>query len=198
MNPAGTKLCVAGTMSDYAAIVSRDTFAAKVFSAGEKPYWSTNGPDGDHCWVSFSGDDKVGVFSYGEEKQIAEIPVGDHPQRVRVGAVQRAFLAQLPVAPGARDNLRPRIRVAGLPRRRCTTGGFRVRVRVLDQSRLRATRVAMGSRRLKSTTRKRFRIKIKSQRMKARRHRVRIRATDAAGNSSRRVVSFRRCKRSAG
>jgi hypothetical protein len=195
MNAAGTKLCVAGTMSDYAAIVSRATFAAKLFSVGEKPYWSTNGPVEDHCWVSFSGDDKVGVFSYSEERQLAEIPVGDHPQRVRAGAVRHNLLAALPVARGARDNLRPRIRVAGLPRRRCTTGGFRVRVRVVDQSRLRGARVAMGSRRLKRTTRKRFRVKIKTQRMRAGRHRVRFRATDAAGNRARRVISFRRCER---
>ena len=195
MNAAGTKLCVAGTMSDYAAIVSRATFEAKVFSVGEKPYWSTNGPDPDHCWVSFSGDDKVGVFSYGEERQIAEIPVGDHPQRVRVGAVQDEFLAGLPTAPDAGDNARPVLRIAGLPRRRCTTGGFRVRVRVLDQSPLRAAGVAHKSRRLKRTTRKRFKVKIKSQRLRAGRHKVRFRATDAAGNSTRRVLSFRRCQR---
>jgi hypothetical protein len=195
MNAAGTKLCVAGTMSDYAAIVSRATFAAKLFSVGEKPYWSTNGPAEDHCWVSFSGDDKVGVFSYSEERQLAEIPVGDHPQRVRAGAVQHNLLAALPLAQGARDNLRPRIRVAGLPRRRCSMGGFRVRVRVVDQSRLRAARVAMGSRRLKRTTRKRFRVQIRTQRMRAGRHRVRFRATDAAGNRARRVISFRRCER---
>jgi hypothetical protein len=197
MNADGTKLCVAGTMSDYAAIASRATFEAKVFSAGEKPYWSTNGPDPDHCWVSFSGDDKVGVFSYGQERQIAEVPVGDHPQRVRVGAVQHGLLAELPLAPGAGDSLRPRLRIAGLPRRRCTRGGFRVRVRVLDQSPIRRARVAMHSRRLKSTTRKRFRVKIKTQRMKAGRHRVRFRARDAAGNSTRRVLSFRRCRRPA-
>jgi hypothetical protein len=43
MNAAGTKLCVAGTMSDYAAIARRDSFAHRVFEIGEKPYWSTNG-----------------------------------------------------------------------------------------------------------------------------------------------------------
>ena len=42
MNPQGTKLCVAGTMSDYAAIVHRDTFAYRLAAAGQKPYWSTN------------------------------------------------------------------------------------------------------------------------------------------------------------
>jgi YVTN family beta-propeller protein len=96
MNPEGTKLCVAGTMSDYAAIVSRSTFQATLFPVGEKPYWSTNGLGGATCWVSFSGDDSVGVFDYGSEQQIATIPVGDHPQRVRRGAVQTAYVPGLP------------------------------------------------------------------------------------------------------
>ena len=64
MNPEGTKLCAAGTMSDYAAIVRRDSFAHKIFEVGEKPYWSTNGLGGRHCWVSVSGDDKVVVLEY--------------------------------------------------------------------------------------------------------------------------------------
>jgi hypothetical protein len=101
MNAAGSKLCVAGTMSDYAAIVSRHTFRAKLFSVGEKPYWSTNGLGG-LCWVSFSGDDLVSVFSYLTEREVARIPVGNpggaraHPQRVRLGAVNRVLLARLP------------------------------------------------------------------------------------------------------
>ena len=44
--PAGTKLCVAGTMSDYAAIVRRATFAYTLAAVGEKPYWATNSADG--------------------------------------------------------------------------------------------------------------------------------------------------------
>ena len=42
MNPEGTRLCVAGTMSDYAAVVARDTFAYKQIHGGTKPYWVTN------------------------------------------------------------------------------------------------------------------------------------------------------------
>ena len=57
MNPAGTKLCVAGTMSDYAAIVSRKTFGYKLIQAGKKPYWSTTSKNGRHCYVSWSGTD---------------------------------------------------------------------------------------------------------------------------------------------
>jgi len=58
MNAAGTKLCVAGTMSDYAAIVSRATFGYKLFEHIKKPYWSTNGLD-DTCWISSSGGDRA-------------------------------------------------------------------------------------------------------------------------------------------
>jgi hypothetical protein len=107
MNPQGTKLCVAGTMSDYAALVSRQNFADfKIFRAGDKPYWSTTGPVGNVCWVSFSMSDKVGVFDYDSERQVADVPVGDadsstraHPQRVRAGVVRSDLLARLPRAP---------------------------------------------------------------------------------------------------
>jgi DNA-binding beta-propeller fold protein YncE len=93
MNAAGTKLCVAGTMSDYAAIVDRATFATQIAAQGQKPYWATNSIDGKHCLVSFSGDDRVGVISYADAKEVASIPVGDHPQRVRTG---RMLAADLP------------------------------------------------------------------------------------------------------
>src|SRR3954468_23313921 len=36
MNPAGEKLCVAGTMDDYAAIVDRATFAYQLIQVGDK------------------------------------------------------------------------------------------------------------------------------------------------------------------
>ena len=92
MNPSGTKLCVAGTMSDYAAIVHRDSFAANVVAQGEKPYWSTNSTRGHYCFVSFSGDDVVAVLSYRKETELARIPVGDHPQRMRTGKVRAGLL----------------------------------------------------------------------------------------------------------
>jgi YVTN family beta-propeller protein len=87
MNAAGTTLCVAGTMDDYAAIVDRDSTRYRLIDVGPKPYWATNGPDGDECWVSVSGDDKVVVLDYATGRPVATVPVGDHPQRVRPGAV---------------------------------------------------------------------------------------------------------------
>jgi DNA-binding beta-propeller fold protein YncE len=92
MNPSGTKLCAAGTMSDYAAIVRRDSFAHTIVPVGEKPYWSTNSGNGRICFVSVSGDDRVSAISYRTEKEVARIPVGDHPQRMRMGKVRAGLL----------------------------------------------------------------------------------------------------------
>lgn len=100
INRYGKKLCVAGTMSDYAAIVDRKSFTPKVFKGKgrflkkrtySKPYWATEGP-GNTCWMSMSGSDLVTVISFGKEKVVAEVKVGDHPQRVREGHVREAII----------------------------------------------------------------------------------------------------------
>jgi DNA-binding beta-propeller fold protein YncE len=92
MNPSGKKLCAAGTMSDYAAIVDRSSFAYTIAAHGHKPYWATNSGRGSYCFVSFSGDDAVSVISYRKAKEIARIQVGDHPQRMRMGKVRAGLL----------------------------------------------------------------------------------------------------------
>ena len=107
MNPEGTKLCAAGTMSDYAAIVDRASFAHRIVPVGLKPYWSTNSGDGRYCFVSVSGEDRVSVISYATEQEVARIPVGDHPQRMRMG--------ELDVA--AARKRKPKLRVRVKPRR---------------------------------------------------------------------------------
>jgi YVTN family beta-propeller protein len=89
---AGTTLCAAGTMSGYAAIVDRTTLAHTLVDVGGKPYWSTNGPVGNECWVSVSGEDEVVVIDYETAQPVATVPVGDHPQRVREGFVARDVL----------------------------------------------------------------------------------------------------------
>jgi DNA-binding beta-propeller fold protein YncE len=95
INPRGTKLCAAGTMDNYAAIVHRNDFSYHIAGTGTKPYWVTNSGDGKYCFISFSGDDNIGVISYKKEKLLKKIKVGDHPQRMRMGKIRTAALRAL-------------------------------------------------------------------------------------------------------
>jgi DNA-binding beta-propeller fold protein YncE len=97
MNGDGTRLCVAGTMSDYAAIVNRSDFAYELIQQpeGAKPYWSTNSTDGKYCFVSWSGLDSISAISYKDRREVASIDVGDHPQRIRTGVVRSDWVESL-------------------------------------------------------------------------------------------------------
>ncbi|MCO8073722.1 YncE family protein [Acinetobacter lwoffii] len=81
----GEKLCVAGTMDNYATIVDRKTLTAgKLISAG-KPYWATRSPDGRSCVILESETDVVTVIDFATGNKVLSVPVGNHPQRVRIG-----------------------------------------------------------------------------------------------------------------
>ena len=93
MNPEGTRLCVAGTMDDYAAIVNRGTFDYRLLQPGfTKPYWVTNSGDGRYCFISWSGSDRISAISYEDRRVVGTVRVGDHPQRMRMGVVTRTWL----------------------------------------------------------------------------------------------------------
>jgi DNA-binding beta-propeller fold protein YncE len=93
INNQGTKFCVAGTMSNYAAIVVRRTLKPqRIIPVGRVPYWSTGSRDGRYCFVSVAGEDRVAVISWKTAREVARIKVGDHPQRMRAGTVQARLL----------------------------------------------------------------------------------------------------------
>lgn len=88
MNGDGDTLCVAGTMSDYVAIVDRESFSHEMLTGlGEKPYWVTTNEAGDRCYISWSGTDQMSVIDIDSASEIARVDVGDHPQRIREGVV---------------------------------------------------------------------------------------------------------------
>lgn len=89
MSKDDKKLCVAGTMSDYAAIVDRETFEYTILEdLGEKPYWAVTDRSGKNCLISWSATDQVSVISYETGEEVKRIDVGNHPQRVREGMLK--------------------------------------------------------------------------------------------------------------
>lgn len=87
MSPDGAKLCVAGTMDDYATVVDRATLAQGPLVPADKPYWATVDGDGTACVISESGADRVTAIDFATGTKRVSVPVGDHPQRVRLGHV---------------------------------------------------------------------------------------------------------------
>ncbi|MCZ4608560.1 YncE family protein [Streptomyces sp. Lzd4kr] len=91
MSPDGSKLCVAGTMDDYATVVNRTTLQEGPLVTASKPYWATVSGDGKSCVVSESGTDQVTAIDFATGQKRVSVPVGDHPQRVRLGHVQSGW-----------------------------------------------------------------------------------------------------------
>lgn len=87
MNPAGTKLCIAGTMDDYATVVDRASLQEGPLVPAAKPYWATVSGDGGACVISESDADQVTAIDFATGRKIVSVPVGDHPQRVRVARI---------------------------------------------------------------------------------------------------------------
>ncbi|MEU6214613.1 YncE family protein [Streptomyces sp. NPDC047023] len=91
MSPDGTKLCIAGTMDDYATVVDRATLAEGPLVPASKPYWATVSGDGTACVISESGTDQVTAIDFATGTKRVSVPVGDHPQRIRLGHVPASW-----------------------------------------------------------------------------------------------------------
>jgi DNA-binding beta-propeller fold protein YncE len=85
VSPDGARLCVAGTMDDYATVVNRATLREGTLVPASKPYWATVSGDGRDCVISEAGADQVTAISFATGQKVVSVPVGDHPQRVRLG-----------------------------------------------------------------------------------------------------------------
>jgi YVTN family beta-propeller protein len=84
----GTKICDAGTISDYVAILSRPALTVEHYvSTGDQPYWALTSRDGHHCVVTNSLSDTVSVINYDTGREVAKVAVGHYPQRVRLARI---------------------------------------------------------------------------------------------------------------
>ncbi|SPL95895.1 putative serine/threonine protein kinase (putative secreted protein) [[Actinomadura] parvosata subsp. kistnae] len=91
MKPTGDKLCVAGTMDDYATVLDVATLQEGPLVPAAKPYWATVSGDGRACVISESGADQVTAIDFATGRKLLSVPVGDHPQRVRLGHVPNGW-----------------------------------------------------------------------------------------------------------
>jgi DNA-binding beta-propeller fold protein YncE len=96
LSPDGTKLCDCGTVDNTVAIIdTSDMSLVKMIDVGMVPYWATNSPDGQYCFVSMSGDDTISVIDYEAAEQVTVVPVGDFPQRSRLGRIAESVAQML-------------------------------------------------------------------------------------------------------
>ena len=97
----GKKLCDCGTIDNTVAIVRTDDMQVeKMIDVGMVPYWATTSPDGQYCFVSLSGSDAISVIDYDAGKEVKVVPVGNFPQRSRVGRVPEHLLKLLSPSAG--------------------------------------------------------------------------------------------------
>ncbi len=55
--------------------------------SASKPYWATVSGDGKDCVISESGADQITAIDFATGQKVLSVPVGDHPQRIRLGHV---------------------------------------------------------------------------------------------------------------
>jgi YVTN family beta-propeller protein len=122
-------LCVAGRISDYAALIDTATLEPRaIVPVGDAPGWAATSPDGRTCLLPNTRADSVSVVSYTEAKEIARVPVGRGPKQIEVGRLPESVLCTRPEVPGCSRDVRLT--------RRCIRGG-RLQLRVVGDLPLR-------------------------------------------------------------
>jgi hypothetical protein len=126
LSPDGNYVCDAATISNYVALVSRPALTlSAVIPVGDQPAEAETSLDGHYCFVTNRGPGQnantVSVISYAQRREVARIPVGQHPQEegeammpdsvLRAGGYLRAG------SPGA-----PRLIAVGMTHRRFKIG----------------------------------------------------------------------------
>ncbi len=90
----------------------------------------------------------------------------------------------------------PTVSVTGVPNQ-CTAHNFRVHIKVEDRSGtgIKHTDVLVDGKRIKRSTKKKFSAKVRAKGLSSGRHKLKVVATDNAGNVKKKSRKFRRCGR---
>lgn len=92
----GRKLCLAGTIDNYIAVVDLESATTdNIIYGPETPYWAATGPKGENCYVSNSYGDSLSVIDFATGMEVARIDVGSFPQRSRAVKVTKGVLSGL-------------------------------------------------------------------------------------------------------
>lgn len=85
LRPDGSRLCAAGTVADYVAVLSvPELDLLSTVQVGTEPSWAVASRDGHYCFVSSRKSDTVSVISFEDGSELARIDVGAYPQRMWV------------------------------------------------------------------------------------------------------------------
>jgi hypothetical protein len=96
-------------------------------------------------------------------------------------------------APAAADTTPPTVTITNVPKA-CTRSNFKLRVSVSDAGGIAHTDVFLDGKRVKRSSKKSFSVPLPAKSLSAGVHRLRVVATDKAGNTRTRKASFQRCE----
>ena len=89
LSPDNTRLCAAGTVGDYVALLSVPALdLLATVPVGSEPSWAITSLDGRYCYVSSRKSDTVSVISFDDGRELSRIKVGKYPQRMWAVAKQ--------------------------------------------------------------------------------------------------------------
>ena len=91
------------------------------------------------------------------------------------------------------DTTAPTVTLTGVPKD-CTARNFKLKVRVSDPGGIDSTDVFLDGKRIKRSSKERFTVKIKAAGLASGKHKIRVVATDNAGNTRTRRANFARCQ----
>jgi DNA-binding beta-propeller fold protein YncE len=180
-------LCVAGRVSDYAALVDAATLRPRaIVPVPDAPGWAATTPDGRHCVLANNRADNLSVVSYATGREVARVRGGDGPKLIEAARIPERVLCTSSATPGCSG----RMRLSS----RCLRGG-RVRVRLSgDLAAVERVRFQAGRVRSRPDTSPPYVATVRLSR-RARRAPGRVRAAVTLSDSSRTLSRRRpRCR----